>query len=54
MTEIHRNLAKRSIDKEFTAYLCKDANPGFHNDSTASYDKQEAELAWKRTIDFLR
>ena len=26
-------------------------NHGFHNDTTARYDKAAAELAWKRTID---
>ena len=32
--------------------IYKDANHGFHNDSTARYDKANAELAWSRTIEF--
>ncbi|HEX7015365.1 MAG TPA: dienelactone hydrolase family protein, partial [Cyclobacteriaceae bacterium] len=31
-----------------------DTNHGFHNDTTARYDKEAAELAWKRTIDFFK
>ena len=32
--------------------MYKNANHGFHNDSTGRYDKEKAELAWKRTIEF--
>jgi carboxymethylenebutenolidase len=28
------------------------ANHGFHNDSTGRYDAENAELAWKRTLEF--
>jgi carboxymethylenebutenolidase len=38
--------------KEYTAYIYPKANHGFHNDTTPRYDKDVAELAWKRTIDF--
>jgi carboxymethylenebutenolidase len=27
---------------------------GFNNDTTPRYDKAAADLAWKRTIDFLK
>jgi carboxymethylenebutenolidase len=37
---------------EYTMHMYKDANHGFHNDSTARYDKVNAELAWQRTIEF--
>ena len=37
---------------DYKAYIYKDANHGFHNDSTSRYDPQDAELAWTRTIDF--
>ena len=37
---------------EYTMHMYKDANHGFHNDSTARYDKANAELAWSRTIEF--
>ena len=32
--------------------IYKDANHGFHNDSTARYDKSNAQLAWQCTIEF--
>ena len=37
---------------EYTMHMYKDANHGFHNDSTGRYDKVNAELAWLRTIEF--
>jgi carboxymethylenebutenolidase len=33
-------------------HLYKNAKHGFHNDSTGRYDKDNAELAWKRTLAF--
>jgi len=44
--------ALKAYQKEFTAHIYPDVNHGFHNDTTPRYDKQAAELAWKRTIDF--
>ncbi|MBU2863482.1 dienelactone hydrolase family protein [Reinekea forsetii] len=38
----------------YSAYIYEGANHGFHNDSTARYDEQEAELAWSRTIEFFK
>lgn len=38
--------------KEYQAFVYPNANHGFHNDTTPRYDKEAAELAWKRTIDF--
>ena len=35
-------------------YIYKDANHGFHNDTTPRYDEEDAKLAWKRTIDFFK
>jgi carboxymethylenebutenolidase len=37
---------------DYKAYIYPDANHGFHNDSTARYDKANAELAWDRTLAF--
>jgi len=37
---------------EYTMHMYKNANHGFHNDSTGRYDKANAELAWQRTIEF--
>ncbi len=39
---------------EYTMYMYKNANHGFHNDTTPRYDKAAAELAWKRTVDFFK
>ena len=44
--------ALKEHDKEYTAYMYPGANHGFHNDTTPRYDKDAAELAWQRTIDF--
>jgi len=40
--------------KEYEAHIYKNANHGFHNDTTPRYDREAAELAWKRTIDFFK
>ena len=41
-------------NKEYEAYMYSNANHGFHNDTTPRYDKEAAELAWTRTIDFFK
>ncbi len=46
--------ALKKNDKEYTAYIYPDVNHGFHNDSTPRYDKEAAELAWSRTIEFFK
>ena len=33
-------------------HMYEGANHGFHNDSTARYDAEAAELAWQRTLAF--
>lgn len=33
-------------------HMYKEAHHGFHNDSTTRYDKDNAELAWSRTLSF--
>jgi carboxymethylenebutenolidase len=38
--------------KEYAEYTYVDANHGFHNDTTPRYDRDAAELAWQRTIEF--
>jgi carboxymethylenebutenolidase len=40
--------------KEYIAYMYPGVNHGFHNDTTPRYDKEAAELAWKRTIEFFK
>ena len=39
---------------EYTMHIYKDANHGFHNDSTGRHDEPSAELAWQRTIEFFK
>ena len=46
--------ALKSSGKEYQAFIYEGANHGFHNDTTARYDKEDAELAWERTIEFFR
>jgi len=38
----------------YTMHLYPGANHGFHNDSTGRYDKEQAELAWERTLAFFQ
>jgi len=37
---------------EYVMHMYKNAKHGFHNDSTGRYDKDNAELAWSRTLAF--
>jgi carboxymethylenebutenolidase len=46
--------ALKAHGKEYTAYTYPDVNHGFHNTTTPRYDKEAAELAWQRTIDFFK
>jgi carboxymethylenebutenolidase len=36
--------------KIFEAHIYKDANHGFHNDSTPRFDEAMADLSWERTL----
>lgn len=44
--------ALKENKKKFSAYVYPNVNHGFHNNTTPRYDKEAAELAWERTIDF--
>lgn len=46
--------ALKENGKEYKAFIYENANHGFHNDTTPRYDREAAELAWQRTIDFFR
>lgn len=46
--------ALKANNKSYEAYIYENANHGFHNDTTPRYDKEAAELAWQRTIDFFK
>ena len=44
--------ALKSANVNYTAHMYEAVNHGFHNDTTPRYDKDAAELAWKRTVEF--
>lgn len=48
--EYERDLKK--IGVSYQMHMYKNAKHGFHNDSTGRYDKENAELAWNRTLAF--
>ncbi|MBJ7553011.1 dienelactone hydrolase family protein [Marinomonas spartinae] len=50
--DYERSLKENKVN--YTAYTYPKANHGFHNDSTARYQKDNAELAWSRTIAFFK
>lgn len=39
-------------DIEYEAFIYPKVNHGFHNNTTPRFDKEAADLSWKRTIDF--
>ncbi|MGJ8678136.1 MAG: dienelactone hydrolase family protein [Akkermansiaceae bacterium] len=44
----------KALGVDYTMHVYEGANHGFHNDSTGRYDKEDAELAWSRTIEFFK
>jgi carboxymethylenebutenolidase len=47
--------ALKGNDKTFELHMYEGANHAFNNDTNeARYDKEAAELAWRRTVEFLR
>ncbi|MEQ9403593.1 MAG: dienelactone hydrolase family protein [Cyclobacteriaceae bacterium] len=46
--------ALKENKKKYEVFFYENANHGFHNDTTPRYDKEAAELAWTRTIDFFK
>lgn len=48
--EYEQDLKTNQVD--YQMYMYKNAHHGFHNDSTSRYDKENADLAWQRTIEF--
>jgi carboxymethylenebutenolidase len=45
-----RNTASRT--SAYEGHVYKDANHGFHNDTTPRYDEAAAKEAWQRTLDW--
>ena len=46
--------ALKAAHKRFTIYIYAGANHAFNNDTSSRYDKAAAELAWSRTVAFLK
>lgn len=46
--------ALKEHGKEYQAFVYENANHGFHNDTTPRYDREAAELAWGRTVEFFQ
>jgi carboxymethylenebutenolidase len=47
--------ALRAAGVDYQAFVYEGVNHAFNNDtSTARHDPEAADLAWRRTIDFLR
>ncbi|MEZ5478430.1 MAG: dienelactone hydrolase family protein [Thiolinea sp.] len=44
--------ALKANQADYQAHIYPNTNHGFHNDSTARYDEQAAELAWSRNSEF--
>ncbi|MGS0495973.1 dienelactone hydrolase family protein [Pseudoalteromonas mariniglutinosa] len=42
----------KSLGVDYQMHIYPKTNHGFHNDSTGRYDKENAELAWQRTLAF--
>jgi carboxymethylenebutenolidase len=46
--------ALKAAHKRFTVYVYPGVNHAFNNDTSGRYDKPAAELAWGRTVKFLK
>ena len=44
----------KTAEVDYAMHMYAQANHGFHNDSTGRYDEKNANLAWKRTLIFLK
>ena len=42
----------KKVGAPYQMHMYKNAQHGFHNDSTGRYDKENADLAWDRTLAF--
>lgn len=46
--------ALKTAKKDYVAYTYPEVNHGFHNNTTPRYNKEAADLAWNRSMDFFR
>jgi carboxymethylenebutenolidase len=47
-------VALKANNVEYQAHFYPEVNHGFHNNTTPRFDKEAADLAWSRTIEFFR
>ena len=46
--------ALKANNVEYEAFFYPEVNHGFHNNTTPRFDKEAADLAWSRTIEFFK
>lgn len=46
--------ALKGAKKDYVAYTYPDVNHGFHNNTTPRFNKEAADLAWERTMEFFK
>ena len=46
--------ALKANNVEYEVFFYPDVNHGFHNNTTPRFDKEAADLAWNRTIEFFK
>ena len=46
--------ALKENNKEYQVHFYEGVNHGFHNNTTPRFNKEAADLAWKRTIEFFK
>ena len=51
-SEYKADLTANNVD--YVMHMYANAKHGFHNDSTGRYDKNNAELAWSRSLEFFK
>lgn len=53
-TQADYKKALESAKKDFIMHTYEGTRHGFHNNSTPRYNKDQAKIAWQRTIDFFK
>ena len=46
--------ALKAANIDYKAYIYPEVNHGFHNNTTPRYNKEAADLAWQRTMEFFQ
>lgn len=53
-TQVDYRKALEANNKDFVMYTYEGTRHGFHNNSTPRYKKEQAQMAWDRTVAFFR